>query len=98
VIELVDPRGSGSGPAKVLAPRPKVADIRRIGFLSNEEEFMNGSLHFPRYTRILARVFEARLGVTDFHWEAKPLLSRPAEIPQLERLLKYDAVINGLAK
>ena len=38
---------------------------------------MNGSLHFPRYTRILARVFEARLGVTEFHWEAKPLLSRP---------------------
>ena len=98
MIELVDPRGSSGSEAKVLAARPKAGELRRIGFLSNEEEFMNGSLHFPRYTRIVARVFEARLGITEFHWETKPLLSRPAEIPQLERLLKYDAVINGLAK
>jgi hypothetical protein len=98
VIELVDPRGRAGAQAKVLAPRRATGELRRIGFLSNEEEFMNGSLHFPRYTRILARVFEERLGITEFHWEAKPLLSRGAEIPQLQRLLAYDAVINGLAK
>jgi hypothetical protein len=82
----------------VLATRPKLGDVRRVGFLSNEEEYMGGALHFPRYTRILARVFEERLGISEFHWEAKPLLSRAADVPQLERLRGYDAIVNGLAK
>jgi hypothetical protein len=98
VIELVDPRRSGPAQVKVMAPRRPVGELRSVGFLSNEEEFMHGALHFPRYTRILARVLEDRLGITEFHWEAKPLLSRGADGPQLERLRAYDAVVNGLAK
>jgi hypothetical protein len=98
VIELIDPRSSGGPLTRVLATRPQRRDARRVGFLSNEDEYMHGSLHFPRYTRLLARVLEERLGTTEFHWEAKPLLSRAADVPQLERLRGCDAVVNGLAK
>lgn len=60
---------------------------------------MNAPLHFPRYTRILQRVLPDRLGVPlQFHSEVKPVLSRPAEPGQLERLAGCDAVVNGLAK
>ena len=73
--------------------------MRRIGFLSNEEEFMHGALHFPRYTRLLERVLPDRLpGALEFHSEVKPVLSRAAEREQIERFIGWDAVINGLAK
>ena len=99
MIELVDPRGESGSSAARLAVRPARAAIRRIGFLSNEEEFMQAPLHFPRYTRILERVLPEQLGVElTFHREVKPVLSRPATAEQLERFVGCDAVVNGLAK
>jgi hypothetical protein len=82
-----------------LASRPGPSTVRRIGFLSNEEEFMQTPLHFPRYTRILARVLPERFGSPlQFHSEVKPVLSRPAEADQLQSFAGCDGVVNGLAK
>jgi hypothetical protein len=98
-VKVVDPRGSQYARSKSLAIRQNPDGVRRIGFLSNEEEFMHGALHFPRYADILERVLPGRLpGPLEFHREVKPVLSRPAEGEQLERLIGCDAVINGLAK
>ena len=98
MIELVDPRGSAPARASGLAPRARsVSAIRRIGFLSNEPEHMTGP-HFPGYTRVLEKALRERLGVTEFHLEIKPVLSRPAEAEMIERFRGYDGVINGLAK
>lgn len=99
MIELVDPRGDAAAAGARLATRKPAAQIRRIGFLSNEEEFMQAPLHFPRYTRILERVLPGRLGAElTFHSEVKPVLSRPATAEQLANFVGYDAVVNGLAK
>lgn len=98
MIELVDPRGSRVDGEGRMAERGDLSTLRRVGFLSNEEEFMHGALHFPRYTRILERVLRDRLGITEFHREIKPVLSRPAEPDQLDRFKGWQAVINGLAK
>jgi hypothetical protein len=98
-MELVDPRGATDTHRNRLAERRPVAELLRVGFLSNEEEFMQGPLHFPRYTRILERVLPQRLGrPLEFHSEVKPVLSRPAEREQYERFIGWDAVVNGLAK
>jgi hypothetical protein len=99
MIRLVDPRGDPTHAGSRLAPRPDRSTIRSIGFLSNEEEFMQTPLHFPRYTRILQRVLPEWLGSPlRFHSEVKPVLSRPAEAGQLQALAECDAVVNGLAK
>lgn len=98
MIELVDPRGNRNDDARRLAPR--VGDpsrLRRIGFLSNEAEHPTGP-HFPGYARVLSRLLGERLGISDFHLEIKPVLSRPADAEMLARLRGYDAVVNGLAK
>ena len=98
MIELVDPRGNDDRPSRRLASRlgdPRRA--RRIGFLSNEAEHMTGP-HFPGYTRVLEGVFRQRLGVTDYHREVKPVLSRPATDDMIAAFDGYDAVVNGLAK
>jgi len=96
MIRVVDPL---SELAAQLAPRPGRSAVRRIGFLSNEEEFMQTPLHFPRYTRILQKVLPERLGVSlQFHSEVKPVLSRPAEAEQLQSFAGCDGVVNGLAK
>jgi len=98
MIELVDPRGSEPENAHDYAPRVGSPDaLRRIGFLSNEPEHMTGP-HFPGYARVLERALRERLGVTDFHLEIKPVLSRPAESDMIERFRGFDGVINGLAK
>jgi hypothetical protein len=98
MIELIDPRGSDDPTSTRLAPRVRDAsEIRKIGFLSNEREHMTGP-HFPGYTRILEAALRERLGVTEFHFEIKPVLSRPAESEMIARFRGYDAVINGLAK
>ena len=98
MIELIDPRGSGDPASTRLAPRVRDAgEIRKIGFLSNEQEHMTGP-HFPGYTRILEGALRERLGVTEFHHEIKPVLSRPAEAAMIARFRGYDGVINGLAK
>jgi hypothetical protein len=98
MIELVDPRGRDDSSETRLAPRVRDArEIRRIGFLSNEQEHLTGP-HFPGYTRVLERALRERLGVEDFHLEIKPVLSRPAEADMIERFRGYDGVINGLAK
>jgi hypothetical protein len=98
-MELVDPRGASDQRSNRLARRKAPVELSRVGFLSNEEEFMQAPLHFPRYTRILARVLPDRLGrPIEFHNEVKPVLSRPAEPEQLDRFVGWDAVINGLAK
>ncbi|MEZ4334448.1 MAG: hypothetical protein R3F35_22060 [Myxococcota bacterium] len=98
MIELVDPRGPFERLARKLAPR--VGDprkLRRIGFLSNEAEHPTGP-HFVGYTRVLGRMLRERLGITEFHLEVKPVLSRPAEPEMIARFRGYDAVVNGLAK
>ena len=98
MIELVDPRGNDDATQARLARR--VADprsLRRIGFLCNEPEHMTGP-HFPGYTRVLEAALRDRLGVTEFHREIKPVLSRPAEAEMIARFRGYDGVINGLAK
>jgi hypothetical protein len=98
MIELVDPRGRSETSAKRLAPRAgDPRKLSRIGFLSNEAEHPTGP-HFPGYTRVLARMLGDRLGITEFHLEIKPVLSRPAEPDMIARFRGYDAVINGLAK
>jgi len=98
VIELIDPRGHDDSAETRLARRVRDAsEIRRIGFLSNEQEHMTGP-HFPGYTRILERALRERLGVTEFHSEIKPVLSRPADSEMIARFSGYDGVINGLAK
>src|SRR3974390_2404268 len=99
MIRLVDPRGDLAPAASRLAPRPSPSTVRRIGFLSNEEEFMQAPLHFPRYTRILQRVLPERFDASlQFHSEVKPVLSRPAEADQLQAFGGCDGVVNGLAK
>lgn len=98
MIQLVDPRGALDRPGKRLARR--VGDptrLRRIGFLSNEAEHPTGP-HFVGYTRVLGRLLNERLGITEFHLEIKPVLSRPADPEMIARFQGYDAVINGLAK
>lgn len=98
MIELVDPRGLQAESSHRLATRVGSPEaLRRIGFLSNEKEHMTGP-HFPGYTRVLERALRDRLGVTDFHLEIKPVLSRPAEADMIERFSGFDGVINGLAK
>ena len=98
MIELIDPRGPTESTTNTLATRVRSpGELRRIGFLSNEEEHATGP-HFPGYTRVLSRVLHERLGIEDFHLEIKPVLSRPAETEMIERFRGYDAVINGLAK
>ena len=98
MIELVDPRGRNVSAAVELAPRvPRPADLRKIGFLSNEQEHMTGP-HFPGYTRVLERALRERLGISEFHSEIKPVLSRPADNEMIARFSGYDGVINGLAK
>lgn len=98
MIELVDPRGSRSEVAGRLAPRvASPGALHKIGFLSNEPEHMTGP-HFPGYARVLERALRERLGVSDFHLEIKPVLSRPAESDMIERFRGFDGVINGLAK
>jgi hypothetical protein len=98
VIQLIDPRGSEDSVATPLARRVRDPNaIRKIGFLSNEPEHMTGP-HFPGYTRILERALRERLGVTEFHREIKPVLSRPADAEMITRFSGYDGVINGLAK
>lgn len=99
MIRLIDPRGERDPAGSRLAPRQDPSSVRRIGFLSNEEEFMQAPLHFPRYTRILQRALPGLLpNPVQFQSEVKPVLSRPAERPQLERLAGCDGVVNGLAK
>lgn len=98
MIELVDPRGIQADGRQRLARRVGSPDaLRRIGFLSNEPEHLTGP-HFPGYTRVLERALRERLGVTDFHLEIKPVLSRPADADMIERFSGFDGVINGLAK
>lgn len=98
MIELIDPRGSDDTAGVRLARRVRDAsEIRKIGFLSNEQEHMTGP-HFPGYTRILERALRERLGVSEFHREIKPVLSRPADSEMIARFSGYDGVINGLAK
>lgn len=95
MIELIDPRGTEADGTPRLAPR--VRNPRRIGFLSNEQEHLTGP-HFPGYTRVLEEALRERLGVTEYHREIKPVLSRPAEADMIARFSGYDGVINGLAK
>ena len=98
MIELVDPRGVDETAATRLASRVgSPGELRRIGFLSNEQEHATGP-HFPGYTRVLEQVFREQLGVSEFHLEIKPVLSRPADTEMIQRFRGYDAVINGLAK
>ena len=98
MIELIDPRGLDDGPANRLARRVHdPSELGRIGFLSNEPEHLTGP-HFPGYTRVLERALRERLGVTDFHSEIKPVLSRPADADMIARFSGYHGVINGLAK
>lgn len=98
MIELIDPRGREETAVARLARRaPDPSALRRIGFLSNEPEHMTGP-HFPGYTRVLERALRDRLGVTDFHREIKPVLSRPADGEMIARFSGYHGVINGLAK
>ena len=98
MIELVDPRGCDDSVATHLARRVRdPSEIRKIGFLSNEPEHMTGP-HFPGYTRVLERALRERLGVSEFHREIKPVLSRPADSEMIARFGGYDGVINGLAK
>jgi len=98
MIELVDPRGADASAATPLASRVgSPGALRRIGFLSNEQEHATGP-HFPGYTRVLEQVLREKLGVNEFHLEIKPVLSRPADSEMIERFRGYDAVINGLAK
>ena len=98
VIELVDPRGAIVHSGRRLAARHGgVGAEVRIGFLSNEEEHLTGP-HFPGYTRVLEGLFREKLGVTEYHREIKPVLSRPAEPDILDRFAGYQGVVNGLAK
>ena len=76
-MELVDPRGRRPQLQAALAPRPRARDLRRIGFLSNEDEYMEGSLHFPRYTRILAKVTYTNIVLTD---TSNDVTANPADV------------------
>ena len=98
MIELVDPRGDMQRSGRRLAQRAGKADHQiRIGFLSNEQEHLTGP-HFPGYTRVLEGLFRERLGVTEYHREIKPVLSRPADAEILDRFAGFHGVVNGLAK
>jgi hypothetical protein len=97
MIELVDPRGDAHPASRALAARPGPAAARRLGFLCNEPAHLSGP-HFQPYTVVLERAFRQRLGVERFDQEVKPVLSRPADEAQLDRLAGCDGVVNGLAK
>jgi hypothetical protein len=98
MIEIVDPRGPRESRASALAPRRAAGELRRIGLLCNEASVAHGTMHFSRYLRILQRVLPARLGAVEFITETKPILTRPADVAQLERFRGWHAVINGLGK
>lgn len=98
MIEIVDPRGPQHDAALALAPRPPRDQLRRIGLLCNEASTAHGTMNFQRYLRILQRVLPARLGAVEFTTEIKPILTRPADMEQLERFRGWQAVVNGLGK
>lgn len=98
MIELVDPRGPRDDGRLTLAPRPTRDRLTRIGLLCNEASVAHGTLHLQRYFGFLERELPKRLGPLEFHRETKPILTRPAEIGQLERFRGWQAVINGLGK
>jgi hypothetical protein len=97
MIVLIDPRGAAHPASQALAARPGAAAARRIGFLCNEPAHLSGP-HFQPYTAALETAFRRRLGVERFDREVKPVLSRPADEAQLDRLAGCDGVVNGLAK
>jgi hypothetical protein len=98
MISLVDPRGPWRDQRLRLAARPPRRELHRIGFLCNEASVAHGSMHFARYVQILQRVLPNRLGPIEVATEVKPILTRPAEMTQLNRFLGWQAVINGLGK
>ncbi|HEX7094330.1 MAG TPA: hypothetical protein VF183_00505 [Acidimicrobiales bacterium] len=97
--ELVDPRGEvAQHEAAQLALRAgKVPPRPRIGFLVNEVSRQTGP-DFMAYTLVLEELLRERIGELDVHRDAKPVLSRPAELAMLEQYRDCRGVVSGLAK
>ena len=97
-MEIVDPRGLVAGESSGLAPRIGSApgDLE-LGFLVNEQS-RNMGPDFYGYTLAIEEALRQRLEGGGVGRVCKPLLSRPAELEQLEELRHVQGVINGLAK
>ena len=97
-MEIVDPRGRVAGESSGLAPRiGRAMGGMRLGFLINEQTRNQGP-DFYGYTLAIERALRERFDLADVVRVCKPVLSRPAEAPQLEELRHVQGVINGLAK
>ena len=97
MIELVDPRGAPAATTPTRLAPGRSGPPQRLGFLCNEPAHLTGP-HFEGYTRVLERQLRQRLGGLTVTREVKPVLSRPADDEQLDRLADCDGVVNGLAK
>ncbi len=97
-MEIVDPRGRVETHGSGLAPRiRRSAGGVQLGFLVNEQTRHQGP-DFYGYTLALEEALRERVEIAEVVRVCKPLLSRPAEPPQLEELRHVQGVINGLAK
>ncbi len=97
-MELVDPRGRVAGCGSGLARRiQSAAGGVHLGFLVNEQSRNQGP-DFYGYTLAIEEALRERLEIAEVVRVCKPLLSRPADPPQLEELRHVQGVINGLAK
>ena len=97
-LEIVDPRGRVQDSASNLAARITAAGGPvRLGFLVNERTRNQGPDFFG-YTLAIEAALRERLELAEVVRVCKPVLSRPAEPPQLEELRYVQGVVNGLAK
>lgn len=97
--QLVDPRGALHRPdPSALTPRlGHIPDRIEIGFLINEISRQSGP-DFTRYSLVIEDVLRERYPHVDVVRDAKPVLSRPAEQPLLEKYRQCRGVVTGLAK
>ncbi|MAG34060.1 MAG: hypothetical protein CL908_24535 [Deltaproteobacteria bacterium] len=97
-MEIVDPRGRVERVGTGLAPRiTRPVGGLRLGFLVNEQTRNQGP-DFYGYTLAIEAALRGRFELAEVVRVCKPVLSRPAEPPQLEELRYVQGVVNGLAK
>jgi len=98
-FKLIDPRGALDRPnPSALTPRLGSIPARiEIGFLINEISRQTGP-DFTRYSLVIEDVLRERYPHVDVVRDAKPVLSRPADQPLLDKYRHCRGVVTGLAK
>ena len=96
---LVDPRGALNrpDPSALTARLGRIPDPIEIGFLINEVSRQSGP-DFTRYSLVFEDIMRERYPRVSVVRDAKPVLSRPAEQPLLDKYRHCRGVVTGLAK